>query len=153
MPCTDCNFCNRPPTEVVCNSCGHLMTGRVRQNCPAHSLTIQLMDHIQCPKCFSTRLQEFQRVKPQPSPTPSPSKLNSPVRNKSATNFSPAKATVKPRIPPFRLSSIQPETPTYSPPQLTSPFNNSTSKEASKENYYNSYQQSWQADQEAEVWD
>ncbi|XP_047110388.1 uncharacterized protein CG13380 [Schistocerca piceifrons] len=44
-------ICYRPCCIVLCHSCGHTVSGRLRLECSEHPSTIFLMDIYQCPKC------------------------------------------------------------------------------------------------------
>ncbi|XP_072177397.1 uncharacterized protein [Diadema setosum] len=52
-------ICNREHTNVACCSCGLVLEGRVRLQCPRHPNTIHLMDVERCPECCSTTLSEL----------------------------------------------------------------------------------------------
>lgn len=56
---SECNFCNRPAGQLVCQTCGHSFHGRVRMRCPQHPVIIHLMDCEFCPQCLSNQLREF----------------------------------------------------------------------------------------------
>nr|XP_054766403.1 uncharacterized protein LOC129273400 [Lytechinus pictus]XP_054766432.1 uncharacterized protein LOC129273430 [Lytechinus pictus] len=52
-------ICNREHTSVACCSCGLMLAGRVRIQCPSHPNTIHLMDVERCPECCSATLTEL----------------------------------------------------------------------------------------------
>ncbi|XP_011666912.1 uncharacterized protein CG13380-like [Strongylocentrotus purpuratus] len=52
-------ICYREHTSVACCSCGLMLVGRVRMQCPCHPNTIHLMDVERCPECCSATLTEL----------------------------------------------------------------------------------------------
>ncbi|BFZ24127.1 hypothetical protein BsWGS_27166 [Bradybaena similaris] len=50
--------CHRPPKLILCKSCGHTLTGRVRKRCQIHAKKVYLMDLLHCTQCESQDLKE-----------------------------------------------------------------------------------------------
>ena len=111
-----CAFCNRPPADVVCNSCGYTFRGRVRQHCKKHTDTILLMDHSTCPKCFSLRLLEFG----DPEPMIVEQKVQSvSTPSKVQPRLTPTKSQpTSPKLQPFKT---QPQAQSYLAPTKSQP--------------------------------